>query len=100
MRKWIRPLLFGEILLGRYPAGENETATELVPVPPAIPVGLPSELLERRPGLAVLNAFEEVEAAPTNSDLLDIKNQRLAERVNLHLALGGSFESAGEDEGE
>jgi NodT family efflux transporter outer membrane factor (OMF) lipoprotein len=209
-----------EILLGRYPAGEIETATELVPVPPPIPVGLPSELLERRPdliaadrrvaaaffvseqarlatlprftlsaatgatsalsgaigslgagavaplytggaieaqidianadqqaaigayGLAVLNAFEEVEAALTNSDLLerreqflaeavdnnlqvynlarkqydvgqiellnllqiqagwigarvgllDIKNQRLAERVNLHLALGGSFQ--------
>ena len=25
--------------------------------------------------------------------LLDIRNQRLAERINLHLALGGSFES-------
>ena len=209
-----------EILLGRYPAGEIETATELVPVPPPIPVGLPSDLLERRPdliaaerrvaaaffvseqarlarlpsfsltgqggvtsalsgaigtlgagmvaplytggaieaqidianadqqaaigayGLAVLNAFEEVEAALTNSDLLerreqflaeavdnnlqvynlaqkqyevgqiellnllqiqagwigarvgllDIRNQRLAERINLHLALGGSFQ--------
>jgi len=38
-----------EILLGRYPAGEIETATELVPVPPPISVGLPSDLLERRP---------------------------------------------------
>ena len=210
-----------EILLGRYPAGEIETADELVPVPPPIPVGLPSELLERRPdviaadrrvaaaffvseqarlaklprfslnavggvtsaltgaigqlgagamaplytggaieaqidianadqqaaigayGLTVLNALEEVEAALTNSALLerresfladavennlqaynlgkkqydvgqielinllqlqsgwigarvgliDIRNQRLAERINLHLALGGSFES-------
>ena len=40
-----------EILLGRYPAGEIETATELVPVPPPIPAGLPSDLLERRPDL-------------------------------------------------
>ncbi len=208
-----------EILLGRYPAGEIETADELVPVPPPIPVGLPASLLERRPdliaadrrvaaaffvseqarlarlpsftlngsigatsalsgaigtlgagavaplytggaieaqidaananqqaaigayGLAVLNAFEEVEASLTNSDLLErregfladavennlqvynlakkqydvgqiellnllqlqsawigarvgllnIRNLRLAERINLHLALGGSF---------
>jgi multidrug efflux system outer membrane protein len=208
-----------EILLGRYPAGEIETATELVPVPPPVPVGLPSDLVERRPdliaadrrvaaafflteearlaelpsfslnatlgassslgeaignlsaglvaplytggaleaqldiatadqeaaigayGSAVLNAFEEVEGALTNEDLLgrretflassvynnleaydlakvqynvgqtdllsvlqmqsrwagarvgliNIKNQRLAERINLHLTLGGSF---------
>jgi len=38
-----------EILLGRYPAGEVDTATELVPVPPPINVGLPVDLLERRP---------------------------------------------------
>lgn len=38
-----------EILLGRYPAGEVETATELVPVPPPISTGLPVDLLERRP---------------------------------------------------
>jgi len=40
-----------EILLGRYPAGEIETATELIPVPPPVPTGLPSQLLERRPDL-------------------------------------------------
>ena len=208
-----------EILLGRYPAGEIETATELVPVPPPVPVGLPSDLLERRPdlvaadrrvaaafflteearlaqlpsfslnatlgassslgeaignlsaglvaplytggaleaqldiatadqeaaigayGSAVLKAFEEVEGALTNEELLarretylgsavdnnleaydlakvqynvgqtdllsvlqmqsrwvgarigliNVMNQRLAERINLHLALGGSF---------
>lgn len=211
-----------EILLGRYPTGEIETASELVPVPPPIPVGLPADLLERRPdliaaerrvaaafnlseqarlarlprfslnlaggassalesaiaslgagavaplytggaleaqvdianadqqvaigayGAAVLSAFEEVEAALTNSDLLerresfiqeavtnnyeayklagvqynvgqiellnllqyqsgwigtrvnllDVQNMRLAERINLHLALGGSFGDA------
>ncbi len=38
-----------EILLGRYPAGEIATASELVPVPPPISVGLPVNLLERRP---------------------------------------------------
>jgi multidrug efflux system outer membrane protein len=209
-----------EILLGRYPAGEIQTATELVPVPPAVPVGLPSDLVERRPdliaadrrvaaafylseqarlaklpsfslnaglgassslsqtigqlgagmtaplytggaleaqldiananqqaaiaayGAAALNAFEEVETALTNGDLLtrretylasavennrkawelaqvqykvgqtdllsvlqmqsrwigarvtlvNVKNQALAQRINLHLALGGSFE--------
>jgi NodT family efflux transporter outer membrane factor (OMF) lipoprotein len=40
-----------EILLGRYPAGEIETATELVPVPPPISAGIPSDLLERRPDI-------------------------------------------------
>ena len=37
-----------EILLGRYPAGEIEAASELVPVPPPVPPGIPSDLLERR----------------------------------------------------
>ena len=37
-----------EILLGRYPAGEIEAASELVPVPPPVPAGIPSDLLERR----------------------------------------------------
>ncbi|HSH09737.1 MAG TPA: efflux transporter outer membrane subunit [Oceanipulchritudo sp.] len=40
-----------EILVGRYPSAEMEIATEFVAVPPPIPVGLPSELLERRPDL-------------------------------------------------
>ncbi len=204
-----------EILLGRYPGAQIELAGVLVPVPPSISTGLPSELLERRPdlqaaerrvarefflteearlaslprfsltagaglgdaisslaagvvaplytggaieaqldgatasqqaaiaayGAAVLNAFEEVETALTNEQLfaereqflidvvtndfgafeiemvryeegatdllsvsliqsrwvagrialLRIQNERLAQRINLHLALGGSF---------
>ncbi len=213
-----------EILLGRYPAGEIATASELVPVPPPIGVGLPVDLLERRPdviaadrrvasafflteearlaklpsfsinataggasdvsgligdlslglvaplytggaleaqldiatadqeaaiaayGATVLQALEQVEAGLTNETLLErremflsrsvnnnrqaydlalkqydvgqidllsvlqmqtrwigartgllrVKNARLAERINLHLALGGSFEATAE----
>ena len=40
-----------EVLLGRYPSAETLTATDLVAVPPPIPVGVPSEVLERRPDL-------------------------------------------------
>ena len=209
-----------EILLGRYPSAEIESNGDLVAVPPPVPAGLPSNLLERRPdllaaerrvaaafflteearlaqlptftltgsvgsnssldsmignmaagvfaplfdggaleaqldaansdqeaaianyGLAVLDALQEVEAALTNEALLaerekflraamdnnfaayqlstkrfnigeieslnllqvqtrwigsrishvNIQNQQLAQRINLHLALGGSFE--------
>ncbi|MDJ0837276.1 MAG: efflux transporter outer membrane subunit [Acidobacteriota bacterium] len=40
-----------EVLLGRYPSGDLETTKELSAVPPPIPAGLPSEILERRPDL-------------------------------------------------
>jgi NodT family efflux transporter outer membrane factor (OMF) lipoprotein len=40
-----------ETLLGRYPAAEVEIAAKLPPVPAAIPAGLPSELMARRPDL-------------------------------------------------
>ena len=207
-----------EVLIGRYPGAQIKIAPKLVPVPPPISAGLPSQLLERRPdliaadrrvarefflteearlahlprfsltlgagfgdvissltaglvaplytggaleaqldgatasqqaaiaayGAAALNAFEEVESALTNERLLAeregflqsivgneykayeierirydegatdilsvlqiqsrwiagriallrIQNQRLAQRINLHLALGGSFEVA------
>jgi NodT family efflux transporter outer membrane factor (OMF) lipoprotein len=209
-----------EILMGRYPAAEVDGADEQAAVPPPIPVGIPADILERRPdlraaerrvaaafylseqarlaklpsfsinagvggsnaldtfvgslaagvfaplytggaleaqidianadqkaaiaayGATVLKAFEEVETSLTNEDLfaqreefletavnenlqayelakvqydvgkidllsvlqmqarwigarvglIRIKNERLAQRVNLHLALGGSFE--------
>ncbi len=40
-----------ELLLGRYPAASLEASGVLVAVPPSVPAGMPSELLERRPDL-------------------------------------------------
>ncbi len=40
-----------EILLGRYPRGEAGSGEPLLEAPPAIPAGLPSELVARRPDL-------------------------------------------------
>ena len=40
-----------ELLLGRYPAADLETEDKLVAVPPPIPAGIPSQILERRPDL-------------------------------------------------
>jgi NodT family efflux transporter outer membrane factor (OMF) lipoprotein len=40
-----------ELLLGRYPAASLEASRDLVAVPPPVPAGMPSELLERRPDL-------------------------------------------------
>ncbi len=40
-----------ELLLARYPSAELKTADKLVAVPPPIPAGIPSKILERRPDL-------------------------------------------------
>jgi NodT family efflux transporter outer membrane factor (OMF) lipoprotein len=40
-----------EVMLGRYPEAKIDGAEDLVATPPPIPVGIPSELLERRPDL-------------------------------------------------
>ena len=50
-----------ELLLGRYPAAEIAVAQQLAPMPEPLPVGLPSELLERRPD--VIAAERRVAAA-------------------------------------
>jgi NodT family efflux transporter outer membrane factor (OMF) lipoprotein len=50
-----------ELLLGRYPAAEIAVAQTLSPMPPPVPVGVPSELLERRPD--VIAAERQVAAA-------------------------------------
>jgi len=38
-----------EILAGRYPAAALDPGSDLPPLPPPVPAGLPSQLLERRP---------------------------------------------------
>ena len=45
-----------EVLLGRYPGADIETASEQLPLPPAIPVGVPSDLISRRPDLQAAEA--------------------------------------------
>lgn len=60
-----------EVLLGRYPAADLQVSDDLRAVPPAIPAGLPSELLERRPDVvaaekrvaAAFNFSQEADAA-------------------------------------
>ncbi len=54
-------LLALEVLLGRYPAADVQTAARLPAMPAPIPAGLPSELLERRPD--VVAAERRVAAA-------------------------------------
>jgi len=79
-----------EILLGRYPAGEIETASELRPVPPPVPVGLPSDLLERRPD--VIAAERRVASAFNASE-----QARLAKLPRFGLTGAGGVTSAVDD---
>ncbi|MFT6311159.1 MAG: NodT family efflux transporter outer membrane factor (OMF) lipoprotein [Porticoccus sp.] len=57
-----------ELLLGRYPSAELTVANLLPAVPASPPIGLPSELLERRPDLVaaerrIAAAFNQIDAA-------------------------------------
>lgn len=72
-----------EILLGRYPAAEISVAEKLPAMPPPLPVGVPSSLLERRPDLVaaerrVAAAFDRVGEA------------KAAQLPRISLTAGGS----------
>ena len=72
-----------ELLLGRYPAAEIAVAPRLAPPPPPLPVGLPSQLLERRPD--VIAAERRVAAAFDR-----IGEARAARLPKIGLTAGGS----------
>ncbi|MEM9016404.1 MAG: efflux transporter outer membrane subunit, partial [Verrucomicrobiota bacterium] len=55
-----------EVLLGRYPSAEVEGRASLPSMPTAIPTGLPSELLSRRPDLVAAEA--ELRASARRAD--------------------------------
>jgi len=72
-----------ELLLGRYPAAEIAVAADLTPVPAPVPVGLPSQLLERRPD--VIAAERRVAAAFDR-----VGEARAAQLPRISLTAGGS----------
>jgi multidrug efflux system outer membrane protein len=95
-----------EVLLGRYPGAEVQTAARLPVMPGSVPAGLPSELLERRPDVtaaerrvaAAFNLTQEARAArlpkisltatfgAVSSDLIVLQNND-----NPTMGLGGSL---------
>ena len=76
-----------EILLGRYPAAEIAVAEHLSPMPPLVPVGVPSQLLERRPD--VIAAERRVAAAFDR-----VGEARAAQLPRISLTAGGSSVSS------
>jgi NodT family efflux transporter outer membrane factor (OMF) lipoprotein len=95
-----------EVLLGRYPSAEVQTAAHLPAMPAPVPAGLPSELLERRPDVvaaerrvaAAFNSTEEARVAhlprisltatfgAVSSDLIVLQNHS-----NPTMGLGGTL---------
>jgi multidrug efflux system outer membrane protein len=72
-----------ELLLGRYPAAEVAVAEHLSPMPAPMPVGMPSQLLERRPD--VIAAERRVAAAFDR-----VGEARAAQLPRISLTAGGS----------
>jgi multidrug efflux system outer membrane protein len=76
-----------ELLLGRYPAAEVATRADLVALPGPVPVGMPLQMLERRPDVI---AAERRVAAAFNR-IGESKAARLP-KISLNLNFG-AFES-------
>ncbi len=79
-----------EILLGRYPRGEIESAPRMPEVPPEIPAGLPSELVARRPDLQA--AERRLEAAGFR---VNEARRALYPRITLTASGGTTSDSLG-----
>lgn len=77
-----------EVLLGRYPSGDISVKTLLPLLPPMPPLGVPSEILERRPDLV---AAERRVAAAFNT-VAQAKAARLP-ALSLTSDIGGSSNS-------
>lgn len=76
-----------ELLLGRYPGAEIAARTDLTPLPPQVPAGMPLQMLERRPDVI---AAERRVAAAFNR-IGEAKAARLP-KLSLNLNFG-SFDS-------
>jgi NodT family efflux transporter outer membrane factor (OMF) lipoprotein len=72
-----------ELLVGRYPAAEVSAPAQFAVLPPGIPAGLPSELLERRPD--VIAAQKRVAAAFSR-----VKEAEAARLPRISLTASGS----------
>jgi len=73
-----------EALAGQYPAAAIEVRAEFVPVPPPVPAGLPTALLERRPD--ILASWRRVQAAFQN-----LQASKLALLPSIGLTTRGGY---------
>lgn len=79
-----------EVLLGRYPGADLEAADDLIGVPPPIPVGVPSDIIARRPDLRA--AEQRVAAA-----FFQEQEARLARLPRFNLTAGAGIDSGLDD---
>ena len=79
-----------EVLLGRYPAADLEAADDLIGIPPPIPVGVPSDIIARRPDLRA--AERRVAAA-----FFQEQEARLARLPSFNLTAGVGIDSGLDD---